>query len=241
MIKLSPASDHVPGAPDNVRVLTLDGPPQHRWTGETLEQLHRILGDLARETPCPALVLTGTGTGWFCGGTLDSALGDARVPLSQLARLYSQGYASLRRYPALTVAAINGQARDEGVALALSCDFRVASTGARFGFDAPRQGRLPMGGSTQLLPRLLGESVSKRMLLCGLEWGSDQALAAGLVDEVVEAPVTGAMTLLSRADGLNPLVVQGVRQLVEHARMRPLETGFAAERDWQASLAESPE
>lgn len=238
MIKPAPANDHVTGAPDSIRVLMLDEPPEHRWCGETLEQLHRVLGELARETPCPSLVITGSGSGWFCGGTLDSALSDARVPLSQLARFYSQAYNTLRRYPALTVAAINGQARDEGVALALSCDFRVACDGARFGFDAPRQGRLPMGGSTQLLPRLLGESLSKRMMLCGLEWDSSQALSGGLVDELADDPVTAAVNLVTSAGGLDPLVVQGVRQLVEHARMRPLETGFAAERDWQASLAD---
>lgn len=240
MIRLAPANDHVTGAPDSIRVLTLDEPPEHRWRGESLEQLHRIVGDLAREANCPSLVITGSGSGWFCGGTLETALSDARVPLSQLARLYSQAYSTLRRYPALTVAAINGQARDEGVALALSCDFRVARDGARFGFDAPRHGRLPMGGSTQLLPRLLGESVSKRMMLCGLEWDSSQALSGGLVDELADDPVAAAVTLVTRADGLDPLVVQGVRQLVEHARMRPLETGFAAERDWQASLSDHP-
>ncbi|WP_417548657.1 enoyl-CoA hydratase-related protein [Marinobacter segnicrescens] len=238
MIKLTPATDYKSDAPETICVLTLDAPPENRWHGDSLEQLHHVLGNLARQSPCPSLVITGSGSDWFCGGTLESALTDARVPLSQLARLYSQACATLRKYPALTVAAINGQTRDEGVALALSCDFRVASGHTRFGFDAPRSGRFPMGGSTQLLPRLLGESVSKRMLLCGLEWGSAQALEGGLVDEVNDSPVAAAITLAASTEGLNPLVVQGIRQLVEHARMRPLETGFAAERDWQATLGE---
>jgi enoyl-CoA hydratase/carnithine racemase len=238
LIKLTPATDHLLDAPDSIQILTLDAPPENRWHGESLEQLHQVLGDLARQEHCPSLVITGSGSEWFCGGTLGSALGDARVPLSQLARLYSQAFATLRKYPALTVAAVNGQARDEGLALALSCDFRVAAPGAAFGFDAPRQGRFPMGGSTQLLPRLLGESVSKRMMLCGLEWGAEQALDNGLADEVSDSPVAAAITLVTQAGGLNPVVVQGVRQLVEHARMRPLETGFAAERDWQNVLGD---
>ncbi|MGM0569660.1 enoyl-CoA hydratase-related protein [Marinobacter sp.] len=238
MIELTPATDYVPEAPETIRVLTLHAPPENRWHSEGLEELHQVLGDLARESPCASLVITGSGSEWFCGGTLDSALSDARVPLSQLARFYSQAFSTLRKYPALTVAAINGQARDEGLAMALSCDFRVASGHAGFGFDAPRQGRFPMGGSTQLLPRLLGESISKRMMLCGLEWNPAQALEHGLVDQVNECPVAAAIALLAGAQGVNPLVVQGVRQLVEHARMRPLETGFAAERDWQNALGE---
>lgn len=238
MIKLTLATDHLADAPETIQILTLDAPPGNCWQSDGLEQLHEVLAGLARGERCPPLVITGSGSDWFCGGTLGSALTDARVPLSQLARLYSQAYATLRKYPALTVAAVNGQARDEGVALALSCDFRIASAGARFGFDAPRQGRFPMGGSTQLLPRLLGESVSKRMMLCGLEWDATQALDSGLVDDVAESPLAAAIELIARSEGLNPLIVQGVRQLVEHARMRPLETGFAAERDWQNVLGD---
>ncbi len=236
MIHVTHARDHMPGAPENIRVLTLALPPENRWSAESLEFLHRTLTDLARETPCPALVVTGSGADWFCGGTLESAVTDAQVPLSQLARLYSQAFAALRRYPALTVAAINGRARDEGVALALSCDFRAAAKHAHFGFDVAMRGGIPMGGTTQLLPRLLGESVSKRMLLCGLEWDAEQALANGLVDSADDEPITAAVELISPSLGIQPLVVQGIRQLVEHARMRPLETGFAVERDWQVSL-----
>ena len=235
LFRVTFASDYITGAPDSIRVLVLEGSPEHRWCGPALEQLHQTLTALAREQPRPALVIAGEGSEWFCGGTHNDALVDAAVSHSQLARLYSQAFASLRRYPALTAAAINGQARDEGVALALSCDFRMATDQARFGFDAPRLGRMPMGGSTQLLPRLVGESVSKRMMLCAMEWDGAEALAGGLVDELSPSPVAVAIEWVARADGLNPEVVQGVRQLVEHARMRPLETGFAAERDWQVA------
>lgn len=233
LFRVTSASDHIAGAPDSIRVLVLEGSPEHRWCRPAIERLHLTLTALARERPRPALVVTGEGSEWFCGGTDNDALMDAGVSHSQLARLYSQAFASLRRYPALTVAAINGHARDEGLALALSCDFRVATAQARFGFDAPRQGRMPMGGSTQLLPRLVGESVSKRMMLCALEWDGAEARAGGLVDELSPSPVATAVEWVALADGLNPEVVQGIRQLVEHARMRPLETGFAAERDWQ--------
>ncbi|SFR47861.1 short chain enoyl-CoA hydratase [Marinobacter daqiaonensis] len=239
MIQLTHARDHLADAPASIRVLTINHPPEHRWNADTLEQLHQVLADLAREAAPPSLVITGSGPDWFCGGTLDSAVADDRVSLTQLARLYSQAFSTLRRYPSLTVAAVNGQARDEGISLALSCDLRVASAHALFGFDAPREGRVPMGGSSQLLPRLVGESATKRMMLCGLQWSAQQALAAGLVDAVSPgSPVVEALTWLTPAQAVRAQVVQAVRQLVEHARMRPLETGFAAERDWQAILAE---
>ena len=238
MIKLSSVSDTVPGAPEHIQLLTLDSPPENGWNGDALDELHDLLGGLARKSPSPPLVVTGAGAEWFCGGTRDSVLTDARASLSQLGRLYSKAFAALRKYPALTVAAINGRTNDEGLALALSCDFRVASDTAVFGINAPTEGRFPMGGTTQLLPRLVGESISKRMMLCGLTWTAETALQHGLVDEISANPVAAAVDMLAPAKSLDPVVVQGIRQLVEHARMRPLETGFAAERDWQNTMEE---
>jgi enoyl-CoA hydratase len=68
----------------------------------------------------------------------------------------------------------------------LACDFRIASTRARFGQPEVLLGIIPGGGGTQRLPRLIGPSRAKDMIFTGRQVGAEEALRIGLVDEVVE-------------------------------------------------------
>lgn len=226
----------LPDAPSGIALLSVAS--VEHWSDNELEAFGSGLRQQSQENSWRALILR-----METGGRpqADHSADGSGVALSRRARLYSQAFSTLRNYPGLVVAAMAGEVLDESLALALSCDFRIAAQGTEFGFSDPGRNRIPMGGSTQLLPRVVGESLAKRMMLCGHRLGIDQGLSSGLLDDTV----LSAGQLLERGVGLvapscelDPVVVNGVRKLIEHARMRPLETGFAAERDLQAALAE---
>jgi 3-hydroxyacyl-CoA dehydrogenase len=96
------------------------------------------------------------------------------------------------------VAALQGHVLGGGLELALACHGRVAHAGARLGFPEIALGLLPVAGGGQRLARLVGAPVSLHMLLEGTGLSAAEALAMGLVDDVVE----GAAGPLARAEAL---------------------------------------
>ena len=98
----------------------------------------------------------------------------------------SRSLRAVATIPRATIAAVSGYALGGGCELALSCDFRIASTRARFGQPEILLGIIPGGGGTQRLARLVGVGRAKDIILTGRQVDADEALRIGLVDEVVE-------------------------------------------------------
>lgn len=92
---------------------------------------------------------------------------------------------AVRALDKLVVAAINGVAIQTGLSLALACDFRIASTEARLGSGTLRLGLLPDEGGQYLLVQLLGVAKAMDFLMRNRIVSADEALALGLVHEVV--------------------------------------------------------
>jgi len=91
----------------------------------------------------------------------------------------------VRNTDKLTIAAVNGVAIQTGLSLALSCDFRIASSEARLGSATLRFGLLPDEGGQYLLVRLLGVPRALDFLMRSRIVSADEALSLGLVHEVV--------------------------------------------------------
>ena len=85
-----------------------------------------------------------------------------------------------------SIAAINGAAVGVGLTLTLPMDIRIAAEGARFGFVFARRGLVPEAGSAWFLPKLVGLPQALNWCLRGNLISAEEALAAGLVSEVVE-------------------------------------------------------
>ena len=128
------------------------------------------------------LVLTGAGEQAFCAGADLKAIGtlDPDAPGGPL------GFTRLAS-PKPTIAAIGGWCLAGGFELALWCDLRVATEDARFGFAERRWGVPLIDGGTQRLPRVVGLGRALDLILTGRTVGADEALAIGLVNEVVPA------------------------------------------------------
>ncbi len=83
------------------------------------------------------------------------------------------------------IAAVNGLALGGGCEIVLACDIAVASSNATFGLPEPRVGLLALGGGLHRIPRQVPWKHAMGMLLTGRRLPAEEALAMGLVNEVV--------------------------------------------------------
>ncbi len=112
-------------------------------------------------------------------------------------RLGQEIFQALEDLPLLSLAAIHGVCLGGGVELALACTRRIASDAeeTRLGFPELLLGILPAWGGTTRLPRLIGLREASKMILSGKRYSARQALAAGLLDEVLPAQGFRALAL----------------------------------------------
>jgi 2-(1,2-epoxy-1,2-dihydrophenyl)acetyl-CoA isomerase len=138
--------------------------------------------------------------------------------------------AAVRRLDKLTIAAINGIAIQTGLSLALACDFRIAAQSARLGSATLRFGLLPDEGGQYLLVQHLGVARAMDFLMRKKIVGAPEALALGLVHEVV-----ADLELLPRSLALARELAEGPQ-----VAMRLLKRSLyaAAELDFDHSLDE---
>lgn len=238
---------HVSGA---VGVITLDSPEtRNALTPEMIGELGRAIESCAPPN-VRSVLLTGAG-GAFCAGAnvrqLVATL-EEKGPegVSQAIReladaLHNQVVLPLRRLPKPVVAGINGAAAGAGFSLALAADLRVAAQNARFLMAYANIGAPADGGSTWLLPRLLGAGRAMELYLASQPIGAPRALELGLVsqvcsDEELERHALETATRL--AEG--PTIAYGrVKELYERSWDSTLESQLDAETEAFAKTAHS--
>lgn len=179
----------------DIGTLTLDRPDAfNAMSPEMIDELTVAFAWLADQAPIRALIVTGAGRAfcaggdvtWFRKGVEDDEV-DLPAEVRRGAEALHQGIIDLRRIPCPVIAAVNGPAAGAGFSLALACDLRIAAAEA---FFAPAYGRIgasPDGGMTYFLPRVVGPSRALELLLEDPDLKAEEALAEGLVSEVVPA------------------------------------------------------
>jgi 2-(1,2-epoxy-1,2-dihydrophenyl)acetyl-CoA isomerase len=191
------------------------------------------------------LVFTGSGRA-FCagddlGGYRDAQLGgsplvppippghDSPLGTYNALRMVSQQVNTLvRGIDKLTIAAINGVAIQTGFSLALACDFRIAAAGARMGSATLRFGLLPDEGGQYLLVQHLGLARALDFLMRKRIVTAEEALALGLVTEVVAPEALDAA-----AQRLAEELAEGPQLAM---RMLKRSVYKAADQSWEAAL-----
>jgi 2-(1,2-epoxy-1,2-dihydrophenyl)acetyl-CoA isomerase len=173
--------------------ITLNSPD--RLNAFAAEQ-HRGLRDAlvaAADPQIRAVVLTGAGKG-FCAGQDLSQLAEGSSVEDLLCDGFNPNALAMHNLTKPMVAAVNGVAAGAGISLAAACDVRIAVPAARFVPAFPEIGLVPDAGATYFLPRIVGVGRTFEWLSTNRSLGATEALAWGLVSEVVEPD-----KLLSRA------------------------------------------
>lgn len=128
-----------------------------------------------------AVILTGRGKIFSAGADLEAA--KAGLAVSDLWERLSGAIVAL---PGLTIAALNGTLAGGAMGMALACDIRIAVPGAKFFYPVMKLGFLPQPSDPARMAALIGPSRTKLILMGGQKLLTDEALAFGLIDRVVE-------------------------------------------------------
>ncbi|HEY5950693.1 MAG TPA: enoyl-CoA hydratase-related protein [Kofleriaceae bacterium] len=172
-----------------VRTITLDRPASKN--GLTRELGLQILAAITGGTSANVFVLTGA-NGSFCSGldlkdAMKRGLQDGAAIRDTLAQSFHGVIRALRDSGVPTIAAVDGPAVGFGCDLALACDLRICSDRASFGEVFIKRGLMPDGGSTFLLPRIVGLGRALELFYTGDSIDAKEALRIGLANRVYPA------------------------------------------------------
>ncbi len=196
-----------------VAVVTLNRPQKHNaLTFDMVELLGRRLRELAEDPDVRALVLTGAGEKAFCAGIDLNAIADGGFTIEQIH--------PLSQFPHPVVGAVNGVAVTGGLEVALNCDFRIASTNARFADTHSRVGVTPAWGLTARLPGAVGDQWARQMSFTGDFVDAATALRIGLVNEVHEpdALVPRAIEIATAIGSTTRSTLERIRSIYDQVR-----------------------
>ncbi|MFM2047417.1 MAG: hypothetical protein RL383_1494 [Actinomycetota bacterium] len=208
---------------DDVFVLTLNSPKVNALSKAMLERIHYCFTEPTM-LGARAIVLTG-GDRIFAAGAEISEFGgpdEAR----EIGAAFHRALNAIAAHAGFVIAAVSGYALGGGCELAMACDYRIASAKAVFGQPEILLGIIPGGGGTQRLPRLVGPSRAKEIMVTGRQVKAEEALRIGLADEIVEPE-----QLMPRALELATVAASGASQaarLVKQAVDEGLDTDLAS-------------
>lgn len=151
---------------------------------------HKVFAAALKEAADPevrAVVLTGAGRGFCVGQDLGELRDGDRDVAALLRERWNRHVLGLRGLEKPVLAAVNGAAAGAGLSLACACDLRVAADSAAFVPAFVNVGLVPDTGGSWLVPRLLGYARAFEWMCSGRKIGAEEALAWGLVSEVVAA------------------------------------------------------
>ncbi|MHB8437853.1 MAG: enoyl-CoA hydratase/isomerase family protein [Acidimicrobiales bacterium] len=202
--------------------------------GEMWRGLRQTFQEVALNRSDRVLVLTGSGDAFCSGADIADPKGVSGDPTDpHLVRMRTFGLVlqSLHELPQPSIAKINGVAAGAGCSLALCCDLTVAADTARLSEIFSRRGLSVDGGSSWLLPRLVGLHKAKEIAFFAEILSAAQAADYGLVNRVVPAAELDAFVddWARRLSAGPPLALSMTKRLLHNGSLATMSQALEAE------------
>ncbi|MFW5470946.1 enoyl-CoA hydratase/isomerase family protein [Knoellia sp. CPCC 206435] len=231
---------------DGIGVIRLDRPPMNALNDEVQHGLIAASKEATERKDVAAVVVYGGAKVFAAGADIKQMVDMSYTDMADHSLLLQDFTRALARIPKPTVAAITGYALGGGCEVALACDFRIAARGARLGQPEILLGIIPGAGGTQRLARLVGPARAKDIIFTGRFVDADEALAIGLVDEVVDVeegsddaadPVlAAARRMMQRYAGGPAYAIRAAKEAIDSGLEVDLQSGLEIERMLFTSL-----
>jgi 2-(1,2-epoxy-1,2-dihydrophenyl)acetyl-CoA isomerase len=220
----------------HIATITLNRPAKRNAYSETM--VHEILGALADardDDEIRVVIFTGAGKGFCAGGDISRDFQyQARYRghrLESMLEMRENMHVLIRflyRFDKPVIAAVNGAAVAGGLTLALACDFRIAAESAKLGDTSLKFGLIPDEGGAYFFPRFMGLDRALKMSLLSEVYTAREALALGLVTEVVadEDLMARARELAARLAEGPPIAIRITKRMMYKQRAMQLDNAL---------------
>lgn len=235
----------------DIVTLTLTNPLMGpRFFGEC----ERVFTTLAADPSVRAVVVRSSAKAFSFGLDLPGAmaawgrqmtgggLAGARSELLALIRQLQRSFTAVASCPAPVIAAIHGKCIGGGVDLVSACDLRVCSADAVFSVRETKVAIVADLGSLQRLPAIIGAAATRELALTGKDVDATRARALGLVNDVAgdrDATWAAAAELAAEIAANPPLVVRGVKQVLDYSAGKSVADGLEYVAAWNAAFLAS--
>lgn len=217
----------------HVALVTLNRPEaMNSCNRELLARLHEAFDALRFDPEVRAIVVTGAGEKAFCAGAdLKERAGMTPVEVKRFIVTIRDTFSLIEAMGKPVIAAINGVALGGGTELALACDIRIAADSAMLGLTETGLGIIPGAGGTQRLPRLVGKGKAKELIFTARRIPAAEALAIGMVEQVVPAAelLEASLQMAARIAENGPLAVEQAKYAINAGMETDLGTGLVLE------------
>lgn len=225
---------------NGIATVTLNRPDQlNAINDEMREDFARLFTELQTNDEIKVLILTGAGRAFSAGGDIEYFEREWNTTRFRAeSRRLTQFFDELELIEKPVLAAINGPCTGAGLQVTLSCDIRIASDQARFGFRENNIGLIPGAGGCSRLVRLIGYGKAKELIFTGEMISAGEAERIGLVNRVVAHDELMSHTralaehLLTRA----PEALGLAKRILWHSTTSDFQTGRLLESLGQSVL-----
>ena len=172
---------------DGIALVTISRPEAlNALNSRFFQEMDDMVASIASNEKVKVMIITGEGKAFVAGADIAEMVDMTPEQGTAFSKLGQNTFSSLEKLEIPVIAAINGFALGGGLELAMGCDFRIASSKAKFGQPEVNLGMIPGYAGTQRLPRLVGLADALYMLTSGEMIRAEDALRIGLVQKVVE-------------------------------------------------------
>jgi 2-(1,2-epoxy-1,2-dihydrophenyl)acetyl-CoA isomerase len=229
---------------DGVATLTLNRPDVlNALNRQMAVELNEAVADLTADDRVRAVVMRGSGRGFMAGGdvaTFHQNIDTIDETITDLIGIFHKSVVGIAAMPKPVIAAVHGPVAGAGVSMSLNADYTIAADNAKFTMAYIWLGTNPDGGSTYLLPRLVGRRKALELAMLSETLDAEAALELGLVNRVVSADdlENEAMKLATRfAAGPTKAFAQTKALINQSFEAASMSEQLAAERDAFLSCA----
>lgn len=228
---------------DAVRIIKMAGQASTQsFSRAFLPRIAQAIDEGLRDASTKAIVLTGEGRFFSAGADINAfqkSIEDNDAPelIRELTGVLHPLLQRIRTSSTIVVAALNGVSAGGGLGLALACDARVGTDDARMAASYAGMGLSPDGGTTWLLPRLVGEQRARRFFMGNEIWSGREAHDYGAIDVLVDAD-----SLLETAIGMATMWSswgQHTKEATKHLLHVQSENEFSTHLDHERTLIEA--
>ncbi|KGN37009.1 enoyl-CoA hydratase/isomerase family protein [Knoellia subterranea] len=230
---------------DGLGIIRLDRPPMNALNDEVQRGIIAAAAEATERKDVGAVIVYG-GEKVFAAGVDIKQMADwSYTDMVDHSVLFQDFTKALAAIPKPTVAAITGYALGGGCEVALACDFRIAAKGTKLGQPEVLLGVIPGAGGSQRLARLIGPAKAKDLIFTGRFVDADEALAIGLVDEVIDpnadsetdSPIlAAAKAKMKQYAGGPAYALRAAKEAIDSGLETDLNSGLEIERMLFASV-----